>query len=232
MSEHTGASYAQIAGAYAQQVDNRPMNAHYERPALLALLPDVAGKHVLDVGCGTGWYADYLLGRGAEVTAFDYDPEFVALTQARVRERAVVLRADLAEPLRFAADASFDLAIAPLVLHYLRDWEPPLRELHRVLRPGGTLIFSTHHPFMDWQEFSRENYFAVDLLEDHWEGIGTVQFYRRPLTAMSAALDAAGFLIDRLVEPQPTEAFRAARPDWYARLATRPWFLLVRAVKP
>lgn len=232
MSEHTGASYEQIAGAYAQQVDNRPMNAHYERPALLELLPDVAGKHVLDIGCGSGWYAEYLLSQGAQVTAFDYDAEFVARTQARVHERATVLRANLAEPLHFAEDAAFDLAIAPLVLHYLHDWEPPLRELYRVLRPGGVLVFSTHHPFMDWQEFERENYFAVDLLEDYWEGIGAVQFYRRPLTAMSAALDAAGFRIERLVEPQPTAAFRAARPDWYERLSTRPWFLLVRAVKP
>jgi SAM-dependent methyltransferase len=162
MSEHTGASYEQIAGTYAQQVDARPMNAHYERPAMRALMPDVAGKQVLDIGCGSGWYAEYLLSRGAEVTAFDYDAQFVALTQARVRERALVLRADLAEPLRFAADATFDLAIAPLVLHYLHDWEPPLRELYRVLRPGGALVFSTHHPFMDWQEFERENYFATD----------------------------------------------------------------------
>lgn len=89
-----------LAGTYAQQVDARPMNAPYERPAMRALMPDVAGKQVLDIGCGSGWYAAYLLSRGAEVTAFDYDAQFVALTQARVRERALVLRADRAEPLR------------------------------------------------------------------------------------------------------------------------------------
>lgn len=229
MSKHTGASYQGIALQYAQQVDSRPMNAHYERPAMLSLLPPLAGARVLDVGCGSGWYAEYLLGQGAAVTSFDLDETFVALTRARVGERARVLRADLAEPLTFAADGAFDLAVAPLVLHYLRDWLPSLRELRRVLRPDGLLVFSTHHPFMDWQEFQCADYFALERLEDYWEGVGPVQFYRRPLTAISAALAEAGFCIERLLEPQPGEAYRQARPEWFERLRVSPWFLLVRA---
>lgn len=232
MSDHTGRSYEEIAGAYAAKVDASPMNTLYERPAVVSLLPPLAGAHVLDIGCGSGWYAEHLLGQGARVTSFDLDETFVALTRARVGERATVLRADLAEPLAFAQSGEFDLAVAPLVLHYLRDWVPPLREIHRVLRPGGALVFSTHHPFMDWQEFKREDYFAVDLLEDFWQGVGAVQFYRRPLTAISKALTEAGFVIERLLEPQPSEPFKEARPDLFERLMRQPWFLVVRARKP
>jgi hypothetical protein len=47
------------------------------------------------------------------------------------------------------------------VLHYLADWVGPLTEFHRVLAPHGAVVFSTHHPAMDWQLHSPEDYFAV-----------------------------------------------------------------------
>lgn len=231
MPEHTGSCYDGIAGNYAATVDARPWNAHYERPALVSLLPALQGAKVLDAGCGAGWYAEYLLGQGADVTAFDLNAEFLALTKARVGIRAKVLQADLSMPLSFAADQEFDVVVCPLVLHYLRDWQPALREFNRVLKPAGVLAFSTHHPFMDWQLFKTENYFAIDLIEDEWEGIGRVDYYRRPLTAITEDLHAAGFWIERLLEPQPTDAFRLLNPGDYERLTRNPWFLFVRARK-
>src|SRR5262245_49272741 len=139
MRKHTGASYDTIAGRYAAAVDTKSWNAHYERPALVSLLPPLKNAKVLDVGCGSGWYAEFLVSEGADVTAFDLNAEFVSLTKGRVGARATVLQADLAEPLTFAGDEEFDVAVCPLVLHYLRDWLPTLRELSRVLKPGGIL---------------------------------------------------------------------------------------------
>ena len=97
-------------------------------------------------------------------------------------------------------------------MHYLKDWQPVFREFHRILNLNGVLVFSTHHPFMDWKLHNKEDYFAVELLEDEWE-IGKVRFYRRPLTAISQALDSTGFFIERLLEPQPTEDFRRVHPE-------------------
>jgi SAM-dependent methyltransferase len=230
MTQHTGASYDGIASKYAETVDNKPWNAYYERPAVISLLPLLTNVKVLDAGCGSGWYAEYLLNRGATVTAFDLNSEFVALTRSRVGERARVLQADLASPLDFAGDGEFDVALSALVLHYLRDWQPVLREFHRILKPRGTLVFSTHHPFMDWKLFNKEDYFALELLEDEWE-IGKVSFYRRPLATISQDLDSAGFFIERLLEPQPTEEFRRMDSEGYERLTRNPWFLCVRARK-
>lgn len=231
MSKHTGADYRGRAAHYAARVDASIYNAHYERPAVISLLPPLREKSVLDVGCGSGWYAEHLLSEDAIVTAFDFDEDFVALTEARVQGRARVLQADLAEPLAFAEDESFDLVVAPLVLHYLHDWLEPLKELRRVLKPGGHLVFSTHHPFNDWKLFEREDYFAVELLEDEWDNFGKITFYRRPLTVISSDLADAGFFIDRLLEPRPTQAFEDANPSAYRRLCTNPWFLAVRARK-
>lgn len=53
-------SYEQFADRYAQYVDTRPHNAYYERPATLALLPDVRGLRVLDAGCGPAIYNNLL----------------------------------------------------------------------------------------------------------------------------------------------------------------------------
>ncbi len=229
--EHSGAAYRGRAKKYAETVDSKPWNAHYERPALVSLLPALEGASVLDVGCGSGWYAEYLVKQGAQVTAFDLDADFVALTRARVPNGATVYQANLAEPLVFARDGQFDVVVCPLVLHYLKDWRPALAEFHRVLSPQGTLVFSTHHPFNDWKLFNRADYFAVELLEDEWDGFGKVMFYRRPLTVISSDLHSAGFVIEKLLEPQPTEAFGQLNPEGYERLRKNPWFLAIRAVK-
>ena len=224
-----GPVYQEIADRYAAEVDTRPLNAFYERPAVLSLLPPLAGTRVLDAGCGPGWYAEQLVAQGAEVTAFDAAPRFVELTRARVGDLARVLQADLARPLDFAADAAFDLVLSPLALHYVQDWDALLRELARVLRPGGHLVFSTHHPFMTWQLYQTPDYFATERLESAWDVVGKVSFYRRPLTAITEALAGAGFVIERLVEPQPTEAFRSASPGEYETFMKSPWYLVVRA---
>ena len=202
-------------------------NAEYDRPAVISLLPPLGGLSVLDAGCGSGWYAEYLAGRGAKVTAVDITAKMVELTRRRLGDRARVFQADIAKPLEFA-DAGFDLVVAPLVLHYLADLEPTLAEFHRVLKKGGLLVFSTHHPFADYRLFAPESYFSTGQVEDVWD-VGTVRFYRRPLSAITEALAQTGFVIERLIEPLPTEEFRRRDPQSYDRLMRYPGFLAVRA---
>ena len=229
-NEHTGNVYENIAAKYADTADSKPILVFYDRPALLSLLPEVSQKNVLDVGCGPGWYSEYLLNEGAIVTAFDFNETFLKRTRERVGNRARVVRANLAEPLAFAKNSEFDLVVCPLVLHYIKAWQPVFQEFHRILKPQGILVFSTHHPFTDWQEFDVEDYFAIALLEDEWD-VGKVMFYRRPLTAISEDLAAAGFAIDRILEPQPLESMRAVDREWFERLMKNPLRLMVRACK-
>src|SRR5262249_30564307 len=97
-------------------------------------------------------------------------------------------------------------------------------------KPEGVLVFSTHHPTMDWRSFNTENYFALELLEAEWE-VGKVRFYRRPLTAISEAIQTAGFCMERLLEPTPTEEFRRVNPEACDELTKNPGFLIIRACK-
>lgn len=231
MAGHTGSSYEGKAASYASKVDRKPWNAFYERPATTSLLPVLENLNVLDVGCGSGWYAEYMLDRGATVTAFDFNADFVAFTKLRVGRRARVLQADLAKPLDFAIPGEYDVVVCPLVMHYLKNWQPVFHEFNRVLKSNGILVLSTHHPFNDWKLFNRENYFSIELLEDEWEDLGKITFYRRPLTVISQDLADAGFLVERLLEPQATEQFRRVDPNGYERLTKNPWFMVIRAVK-
>ena len=61
------AAYDELADAFAARIETKAHNAFYDRPAVLALLPSVAGKRVLDAGCGPGVYAELLVNQGAEV---------------------------------------------------------------------------------------------------------------------------------------------------------------------
>ncbi len=91
-------------------------------------------------------------------------------------------------------------------MHYVRDWEVVLGEFRRVLKPEGAVVFSTHHPALDWQLHAPEDYFAVKHVTETWsKGSGRfeVSFWRRPLTAMGEAIASAGFVIERLAEPAP-----------------------------
>lgn len=138
--------YNRMAADYAADNAESPYNAYYERPAMISLLDEVTGQRVLEVGCGAGILTTWLVEHGATVTAFDVSDEMVALARRTVGGRADILVADLAKPLSFAADHSFDLVVASLVLHYVEDWQHVFTEIRRVLAPGGVVVFSTHHP--------------------------------------------------------------------------------------
>jgi SAM-dependent methyltransferase len=202
-AELTARQYDTMGEAYRTANDVRGVTTYYQRPATIGLLGDARGKRVLDAGCGPGTLSRWLAGHGAIVTAVDISPEMVRIARDRLGDSARVLLADLAKPLDFADDAGTDLIVASLAMHYLADWDAPLAEFHRILAPGGTVVFSTHHPAADWQMHSPENYFAAIQVTETWYLGGQrpyeVTFWRRPLTAMTSAISQAGFVIDRLL---------------------------------
>jgi SAM-dependent methyltransferase len=222
--------YDQFAAAYAADNETNAFNALYERPAMLALLGDVRGKRVLDAGCGAGTLAEALLERGASVTGLEISAGMANLARQRLGARATIHVADLARPLAMCADGAFDLVAASLVLHYLEDWRPTLRELARVLVPGGVLAASVHHPTMDWQLFGG-SYFETRQTTETWTKGGidaTITVWRRPLTAMISAFRSASFVIDDIVEPMPLAECAERFPESYITLTTAPRFLFFR----
>lgn len=241
MKEKVIEAYDKLAGDYERHVDSQSgHNAYYERPAMLKVLPaDMEQMTVLDAGCAAGWYTEQFIIRGARVTAVDLSPAMVEACKRRVGNEATVFACDITEDLPFE-DEAFDLIVSSLTLHYIEDWTPTFREFQRVLKPGGSLIFSVHHPFMDVKHFDRPDYFARELLTEVWNkqesGPVEVTFYRRPIQEI-INVTSSRFRIEQIVEPQPSLAHRdnpeAAEwvAKWFDRLMTNPHFLIVKANK-
>jgi SAM-dependent methyltransferase len=149
----------------------------------------------------------------------------VDLARRRVGSRAEVFEADLGQGLAIAPGA-FDVVVASLVMHYLRDWHAALSEVHRVLSPSGRFLFSTHHPTMDARLHSPDDYFAVKEVTEQWGDEGfPVTFWRRPLTDITDAITTSGFVITSLAEPRPEPALEKMNPSTFLRLCTQPAFL-------
>ncbi|MFC3449069.1 GrpB family protein [Amycolatopsis speibonae] len=228
------AQYDGFARLYAAHAETSSTNAHYDRPAIVELAGDVAGKRVLDVGCAAGHLSALLAARGADVLGVDASEGMVAVARDKFGDVAKFETADVTRPLTFVEDASIDVITASLVLHYLKEWAPALAEFRRVLKPGGLLVFSVHHPGEDWHWFEKRNYFELELLDDEFplgEYRQKVQFYRRPLSWTFGAVRDAGFAVDRLVEPMPEETVADSDPRWYAKLRTEPRFLYFKTVR-
>ena len=117
---------------------------HAEEPAVHALVDALPAGRALDAACGTGRHTKYLVARGHDVVGVDASDAM--LERARAAVPGVDFRVgDLAAlPL---PDASVDLAVCALALTHCARLEPPLAELARVVRPGGTVIVSDMHPF-------------------------------------------------------------------------------------
>ena len=220
--------YDRFAEAYAAENENSLVNAYYERPAMLALAGDVAGRRILDAGCGSGPLSAALRDRGAVVTGIDTSAGMLALARQRLGDGVALHVADLRDPLPFH-DGAFDDVVASLVLHYLEDWGPPLAELRRVLRPGGRLIASVDHPFVAYTiREPRPDYFATTSYSFNWTFNGQsvpMRFWRKPLHAMTDAFTTAGFRLRVISEPQPDPAARELFPAGFQDVSTRPNFL-------
>lgn len=220
--------YDRFAEEYSAENEDSLVNAYYERPAMLALAGDVAGRRILDAGCGSGVLSAALRGRGADVTGVDASAGMLALARRRLGDDVALHVADLSDPLPFA-DGAFDDVVAALVLHYLEDWGPTLAELWRVLRPGGRLIASVDHPFVAYTiQEPRPDYFATTSYAFDWMLNGKsvpMRFWRKPLHAMTDAFATAGFRLAAISEPQPDPTARDLFPDDFHDLSTKPCFL-------
>jgi SAM-dependent methyltransferase len=226
-------AYEALAEQYSALAPTKPHNAYYNRPAMFSLLPPLEGMRVFDAGCGPGIDSAWFVGQGASVVGCDVSPKMIELADARLQGGARFYVADLAGPLNFLENAAWDIVFSSLVLEHICDWLAVFKQFHRALKPGGLLLFSAGHPADEFYEHHPHgNYFDVEYVEYEWRGFGSpviVPSYRRPLSAMFNPLTEAGFVLERILEPQPVEAFQAQDPKDYEKLMRQPGFICFRA---
>src|SRR5450759_2795555 len=127
-----------------------------EQQLLFELIGSVAGKTLLDVGCGDAALASEFARRGAIVTGLDADPAMIAAARRRTEIQATQLRLieGQAERLPFD-DAAFDCVIAVTTLFFVRDSERAIMEMARVLKPGGRLVIGELGRWSFWAAHRR-----------------------------------------------------------------------------
>jgi len=114
-----------------------------ETPLLIGRHGVLEGQRVLEIGCGRGVGARILLDLGAaEVVGIDIDPRMISLAQARLARHAgrAVAFVGEAEAIE-APQGSFDAVVDYGILHHIPNWPQALKEITRVLRPGGIFYF-------------------------------------------------------------------------------------------
>lgn len=232
--EKTLEAYEQLAESYNAKIDHKPHNAYYDRPNTLNLFEDVKGKVVLDAACGPGKYAEILVGRGATVVGVDNSESMIKYAKERRLEGGTFYVHDIEDAFTFCDDGSFDVILCALAMHYIKHWDPTIREFHRMLKPGGTLIVSIEHPFSEYNYYKSAHYFRTEEVSTTWSGFGPrveMQSYRRPLGECLRPLTDNGFYIEKLIEPLPTEDFKKADARHYEELISFPGFMAIRAVR-
>jgi len=226
------------------------MNDLIERPAMQALLGEVAGKRTLEVGCGLAHYSRWLAQQGAEAWGLEPAPRLLELAQAMAEAEGagLALRAGGVELLPEYPDGHFDIVLLPMVLEYVDDLDETFRQAHRVLRPDGFVAISIVHPMRnlsvkhltaDGEELrivsgylnSGVYEWSLWIMKDDDGNDITCRSQRRTLQEHVEPLVRAGFLIEAILEPDAAPA--AWRIDAARCKENRhcPQFLLLKAVK-
>lgn len=209
--------YAKWAGSY----DSYPNGLiKIEEPIVRGMLGEVAGKRVLDAGCGTGRHTKWLAERGAHVTGVDPSPEMIAIAREKCPQAEFL--AGTFEPLP-VPDALFDLALNALVLEHLPEVAGPIAELARVVVPGGSIVVSVFHPF-----------FVLRGIPAHFKAEDSVE-YEMPshvhlVSDYVRAVKRAGLFLEDLVEPIVDDAIIAALPN-FEKHRGHPLAVIFRATK-
>ena len=211
-----------------------------EWPSIRALVPDLKGKHVVDLGCGFGWFARWAREQGAEaVVGLDVSEKMIARARAQTSDAAITYEIADLETLELSP-AAFDFAYSALTFHYIADFGRLVRMLHRALRPGGQFVFTIEHPIYmaaahprwwsdeDGRKTWPVNRYALEgERRTNWFTDGVLKYHRTLGTTLNSLI-AAGWTLRHVEEFAPTAAQIAEQPGLAEELE-RPMMLLVSA---
>jgi SAM-dependent methyltransferase/ADP-ribose pyrophosphatase YjhB (NUDIX family) len=209
----------------------------------LRLLGDLAGKRILEIGCGGGQCAIAFARQGAIVTAIDQSVMQLQYARGLAQEegaRIEFLEGDITA-LPQIKTASQDAVFSAYALGYVEDIASCFAETARVLKPGGVFVFSVGHPvhaiMADDDAFQVRRPYWDAYQEWEWgEGSGIwMRDWTRSIEEWFAQLRTAGFTVDRILEPKMLadahdESWDDAYP--YEQGIVIPTTLIFRAVKP
>ncbi|UYO03081.1 class I SAM-dependent methyltransferase [Paenibacillus sp. PSB04] len=207
-----------------------------------ALLPDLQGKSVLDLGCGFGWHCRYAREQhAAEVVGVDISAKMLESAREQTDDRAITYLQAPIEDIDFP-DGHFDVVLSSLAFHYVQSFDAVCQKVHSCLKQGGSFVFSVEHPIFtsrpeqEWilDDQGSPLYWPVDHYQD--EGVRNTAFltdhvikYHRTLSTYINDLIRTGFAITAVREPLPDP--KLMHHPGMKDETRRPMFLILSAEK-
>ncbi|ASZ12863.1 class I SAM-dependent methyltransferase [Chitinophaga pendula] len=212
--------------------------------ALRHMLPTVAGKDVLDLGCGFGWHCRYVMEHGAgSVVGIDISEKMLARAREINSMEGITYMRQAIEDVKYPPER-FDVVFSSLAFHYLASFDDICRHVYEWLRPCGHFVFSVEHPVFtaaggqDWvydeqgviRHWPVDRYFEEGARQAAFLGTQVIK-YHRTLTTYLQGLLRQGFYIREVIEPAPSEEMLQSVEGMRDELR-RPMMLLIAAEKP
>lgn len=226
---------------YAQMLRSREgLPGAGEWRQLRPLFPPLAGKAILDLGCGYGWHCRFAADQGAsEVLGLDLSEKMIAEARTRNPHPMITYRVCKIEDYVYP-ESRWDLVVSNLALHYLEDLADIYRRIFRTLRPGGIFLMNIEHPVFtagvgqDWVYDAQgqplywplDDYYRPGPRRTRFLGCEVVK-YHHTLTQILMGLLETGFVLEAVEEAEPP-AEMLDQPGMADELR-RPMMLLVRA---
>ena len=190
-------------------------------PAIFSIMGDIAGKTILDAGCGEGYLSRLLAEKCSRVVAVDYSEKMLSIAKSKTEQKNIEYNHATLEDLSIIPSHTIDMAISITVFQDVPDYIAAIKEINRVLKPSGTFILVTTHPcfsapvhgwHMDEHGYKMfwktDNYFTEGLNKSLWadsEGNKRLIYFHRTLETYFDAITNNGFYIKNIKEPKPSK---------------------------
>jgi len=258
--EKTADSYSQHSSFWAERMRSGGSfsHTHIEKPVMYEKMARLApGSTVLCIGCGSGEECAEVAEMGtAKVVGTDISAGLI--DEAKKGFPDIEFHVAAAEDhAKFAAE-SFDVIYSSLTMHYVKNWQPVFTDYLRLLKPGGTFLFSTNHPIRWGMDMVRNQGSRVttmllgytaepDTLQvriygdylnhftkhDRFMKKIQVTYYNRPFSKMWHDIKNAGFDIIDIVEPKSVEKDVPERFSGFSKITQKiPYFIIFELKKP
>lgn len=240
-NKYDDSEFFESYGKMPRSIDG--LNAAGEWYVLKNLLPDFKEKNVLDLGCGYGWHCIYAKEKGAKkVIGIDISQKMIDKAKKNSKDLTIDYKQIAIEDIDFEPE-EFDVVISSLAFHYLKDLKTVLEKINKILKKGGSLVFSMEHPVFtsraeqDW--FMDENrnrlHWPLDSYQDESKrktqflGHEVIKYHRTLATILNTVIHS-NFQIQEISEPKPSEEVLSKYPEMKDEMR-RPVFIIVSTIK-
>ena len=217
-----------------------------EIPTFRSMLPNVKNKSILDLGCGYGETDKYLKELGATyVLGIDISEHMIDIANKENKIDGLEYKVMPMEEIN-AIDKKFDIIISSLAFHYIKDYNKLIKDIYNLLDENGILLFSQEHPMVlatikepyvsdskidinNKRFYLLSDYNRSGIREMLWNGEKVIKYHRTISELINGLVDA-GFIIDEIKEPTPSEEAIEKVPK-YIYQYDRPYFIFIKAHK-